>query len=498
MLSLAIFPLILDFFRLIGAVVVGAALLVAASPVPVGVVFVAATLGYSLFRWWVAITRRLKQGARLRPIRLPNPSPLSRPTPPAWIEDSGPEPGRGPQVTAFPSVATVSAPRAAVPPHVTATFRMGVTPDHSGPAPVSNGPMGPPPVPNGGTVAPPPPWKEVEMEDPPRPVAPSRPPPPPAHFGWKLTGFFALFAGLLLYFSAYLFDGYNRAVALLGTVVYWPLPWPGGGTLLQPLVTPDFIFLMYLSLFLAYGAAYLVSRKERLRPTQRRAALLTVTSYVFFAILLDVFIESGSVHPFLTSFSLVARMLMGGLFLAVLQFSTLVVPGPLFVDARLKRRRGSIAVMFSAAGAAVAAALVLLYAAWLFLGIGRDLVPFAVLLLLPIYSYLFWTLIGRVLYWSEVRSRPVPTVREFHPAVSFIIPAYQEEEGIAEAIRCADAAAGQYPGAVEILVGNDGSTDRTSAIAHAEIGALRHATGRVLDLPHGGKSNALNGMLRAA
>jgi cellulose synthase/poly-beta-1,6-N-acetylglucosamine synthase-like glycosyltransferase len=82
--------------------------------------------------------------------------------------------------------------------------------------------------------------------------------------------------------------------------------------------------------------------------------------------------------------------------------------------------------------------------------------------------------------------------------VSIIIPAYNEETNIAATIAAADRASALYPGPVEILVANDGSTDRTFTFARAAIGRLQHAAGAVVDLPHGGKSNALNGALRVA
>jgi cellulose synthase/poly-beta-1,6-N-acetylglucosamine synthase-like glycosyltransferase len=501
--ALDLLPLVLDFFRLVGGLVVAGALAAAASPVSLGVVPVAALLGYGLFSWWRSVTTRLARGVRLRPFVVPTPVPLALQRP-VWVEE-GVAPGRAsgttPSATGFVPAAVLGA---TVPPAAAARPALatgGVAYAMAAPPPPqrSNGPTGTPLIPNGGKAPTKPVWEEESSEAPPPVKAtPSRPPPPPGRFGWKLTGFFALFASVLLYFSAYLFDGFNRAVAALGLAIYWPLPWPGGGSVVRPLVTPDYIFLMYLGLFLAYAAAYLVSRKQRLRPAQRNAALLTAASYLFFAVLLDAFLESATTHPFLASLSLVARMLLGGLFIAILQFVTLVVPPPLFVERRFPRRRGAMALFFAAGAAAVTAALVLLYGAWLFLGIGRDIVPFAVLLLLPIYAYMFWVVIGRVLYRSELRARPVPSVGTYHPAVTIIIPAYQEEEGIEEAIRCADGAAGRYPGPVEILVGNDGSTDRTSPLAHAAIDRLRNAQGRVLDLAHGGKSNALNGMLRAA
>ena len=48
------------------------------------------------------------------------------------------------------------------------------------------------------------------------------------------------------------------------------------------------------------------------------------------------------------------------------------------------------------------------------------------------------------------------------------------------------------------VVGNDGSSDRTLELARVAIAHLEHTKGVVVDLPHGGKSNALNGALAAS
>jgi cellulose synthase/poly-beta-1,6-N-acetylglucosamine synthase-like glycosyltransferase len=130
--------------------------------------------------------------------------------------------------------------------------------------------------------------------------------------------------------------------------------------------------------------------------------------------------------------------------------------------------------------------------------LGQTNLAFGVLLLLPLITFITWVVIGRALYERELAVRPPKSLSEYHPKVSILIPAYNEELTIAAAVRSADLAARRYPGEVEILVGNDGSTDRTSEIARGVIGKLQNASGAVLDLPHGGKSNALNGMLRLA
>lgn len=79
------------------------------------------------------------------------------------------------------------------------------------------------------------------------------------------------------------------------------------------------------------------------------------------------------------------------------------------------------------------------------------------------------------------------------PPVTVIVPAYNEEAGIQATVRSLAETA--YPGEVEILVVDDGSTDRTTELA----GALGHANVRVIRRPNGGKPAALNtGISQAA
>ncbi|MEV4630446.1 glycosyltransferase [Micromonospora sp. NPDC049523] len=69
--------------------------------------------------------------------------------------------------------------------------------------------------------------------------------------------------------------------------------------------------------------------------------------------------------------------------------------------------------------------------------------------------------------------------------VSVIVPAYNEKEGIAAAVR--SLATGDHPG-IEVVVVDDGSTDDTADIA----AALRLPNVRVVRKPNGGKPSALN------
>ncbi|MFG1946421.1 bifunctional polysaccharide deacetylase/glycosyltransferase family 2 protein [Nonomuraea sp. NPDC048826] len=78
------------------------------------------------------------------------------------------------------------------------------------------------------------------------------------------------------------------------------------------------------------------------------------------------------------------------------------------------------------------------------------------------------------------------------PGVSVIVPAYNEEAGIAATVRSLVSTA--YPGPVEVLVVDDGSTDRT-----AEAAAAPRLPGvRVIRQANGGKAAALNTGIRHA
>ncbi|MBI4017604.1 MAG: glycosyltransferase [Candidatus Aenigmarchaeota archaeon] len=81
------------------------------------------------------------------------------------------------------------------------------------------------------------------------------------------------------------------------------------------------------------------------------------------------------------------------------------------------------------------------------------------------------------------------------PSVSIIVPAYNEDATIEKTVRSLLAL--DYPkNKLEIMVVNDGSKDRTSALAHAM--AREHKNVRVMDKPNGGKASALNaGIARA-
>ncbi len=112
---------------------------------------------------------------------------------------------------------------------------------------------------------------------------------------------------------------------------------------------------------------------------------------------------------------------------------------------------------------------------WLFMIVGA---------LMIVRTALLFTLARR--HARQRRSRRWRWGPEVTDPVSVIVPAYNEKEGIEAAVR--SLAGGDHAGGIEVVVVDDGSTDGTAAI----VEGLRLPNVRVVRIPNGGKSNALN------
>jgi biofilm PGA synthesis N-glycosyltransferase PgaC len=88
------------------------------------------------------------------------------------------------------------------------------------------------------------------------------------------------------------------------------------------------------------------------------------------------------------------------------------------------------------------------------------------------------------------RPRPIDFPKEY-PDVTVIVAAYNEEAAIRETLEY--ALRQDYPGTLEVVVADDGSTDGTTAIAAAV--AREDPRVRIVSSEHGGKSEALNAAL---
>jgi len=330
-------------------------------------------------------------------------------------------------------------------------------------------------------------------------ASPNAPLPRARGFLAVLAASFVVLSGLELAFFSDLFLPYDHLVGDAGAVLFWPAPWPGVYAVASvSQLVPDYIFPMYLAAMAAFAiAGGLVYRRPAL-PWHRRAwGFGLILLYVGVEVVLDAVFFTVPGQS-IRNLAIVARTVTGGVFLSGLVFCIVFLPTPQRVKARFRRDTGALVQFLGTGLLAIAVAAVALVLVDLSLGDASVLLPFTLLLLLPLLTLETFIGLNRPLYFRQLRRRPLPPVSKYHPPVSILMPAYNEERWIAEAIRLADVAAGKYPGRVEIIVGNDGSTDRTSEIARRAIAGLKHAQGLVVDLPHAGKSNGLNGALALA
>jgi poly-beta-1,6-N-acetyl-D-glucosamine synthase len=95
---------------------------------------------------------------------------------------------------------------------------------------------------------------------------------------------------------------------------------------------------------------------------------------------------------------------------------------------------------------------------------------------------------------SLLMDHPAPIDFDFdYPALTLLVAAYNEECDIAQTL--AYALAQEYPAPLHVIVIDDGSSDETVSI----VRSFAHMDGRVrvMEVPHGGKADALNAGLRA-
>ena len=105
-------------------------------------------------------------------------------------------------------------------------------------------------------------------------------------------------------------------------------------------------------------------------------------------------------------------------------------------------------------------------------------------------SYFIWEI--RVPMWSGWIRSTRPNTHGNKLPVTFLLPAYNEAKNVRKCIESIDKAASRYLGRTEIIVVNDGSTDNTGNIATEAILNLKHADGKVFNIPNAGKGAALH------
>jgi len=118
---------------------------------------------------------------------------------------------------------------------------------------------------------------------------------------------------------------------------------------------------------------------------------------------------------------------------------------------------------------------------------GRYLVD-AMIIVLPLLTVLALIRTAVVIWFARRHNRRIEASSvdsNFTPTVSIVVPAYNEQVGIARAVR--SLAASDYPN-VDVIVVDDGSTDNTAKV----VSALGLPNVRMIIQPNHGKPAALN------
>jgi len=243
------------------------------------------------------------------------------------------------------------------------------------------------------------------------------------------------------------------------------------------------------------GVAYISGITVALRASlaRRLAVLAHAVLYAAMSTLLNVIMVVGAlstgwaVAP-LGIEATVANLLVGGLVVMRITFTTFILPRATTVR---KRRRGRAwdSALAGCAVLTVSCVLLILYG---FIALPANSTSIWQVFV-PLYalSILFALACAPLsLSWWTGRRLPVPG--EFRPPVDVIIPAYNEGSNISRLLASVDIAAGRYGGPVRVLVSDDGSTDDTATIADMEMAHFRHAFGEVVSGPNGRQAVALN------
>jgi poly-beta-1,6-N-acetyl-D-glucosamine synthase len=129
----------------------------------------------------------------------------------------------------------------------------------------------------------------------------------------------------------------------------------------------------------------------------------------------------------------------------------------------------------------------------------NSLIEYAIIDALVIFLFIllvryFTLLIFAYLYINQYTFKPT---KEFFPFVSIIVPVYNEEKVVADSVKSLlDLNYSNY----EIIIVNDGSTDKTMEVAEQLVGYQKGRYSDIkislIDKPNGGKSKALNAGIR--
>jgi cellulose synthase/poly-beta-1,6-N-acetylglucosamine synthase-like glycosyltransferase len=270
----------------------------------------------------------------------------------------------------------------------------------------------------------------------------------------------------------------------------------GTNTNVSIAIYPQLIFLIF---FPTIALVSRISIKKRLQFLS--FGLLCFSSFVmisFLTTLIPIEISSSNRHLI----SILLTLVVGGLMIELSIWNTISIPQPTKIRRILKRSYTKEYLLLLSV--LVGSALLTIYVVMLLdIALNSPVILYGLLTISGIssVSYLFANLIYEINRQRQRRRRMIQSKgkanryyskQQHDPAISFLLPAYNEEQFIGKCIESIDRAAAKYGGETEIVVVNDGSTDNTEKVVIDSINKLTCAHGKIFTIPSSGKGFALD------
>ena len=256
-------------------------------------------------------------------------------------------------------------------------------------------------------------------------------------------------------------------------------------------IIPVYAQLIFLIFFPTMAITSRINLKKRVQFVS--FGLLCFSCFVAIE-LLTVFIPLGGSTPVRQLVNILATVVIGGLIIELSLWRTILIPSPTRIQRVLKRSYRKEYILFMSV---VAGATLLTVYVFMLLSVALDspIIIYALVTVSSVPSIAY--LLGNFIYEinrqiKRTDSRGNNLGSEFNPKVSFLIPAYNEEEIIGRCIHSIDKAAANYKGKTEIIIVNDGSKDKTEKTVLHAFDKLQYAYGKIFTISNSGKGFALD------
>jgi cellulose synthase/poly-beta-1,6-N-acetylglucosamine synthase-like glycosyltransferase len=263
----------------------------------------------------------------------------------------------------------------------------------------------------------------------------------------------------------------------------------GSNTAVSIPIYPQLIFLIF---FPTIAIASRINVKKRMQFLAY--GILCFSAFVminFLTVLIPIEMSSPIRHLI----SILITLVVGGLIVELSIWNTITIPQPTKIKRILKRSYTK--EYLSLFSVVIGSALLTLFIIMLLdVPLNSAVILYAILTISSVssVSYLLANLVYEIKRQVRIQRNAKANGQsqgQHNLTISFLIPAYNEEQIIGRCIESIDRAAAKYSGKTEIVIVNDGSTDKTENVVLNSLNKLRYAYGKILTIPNSGKGFAL-------